>query len=83
MEEELVDDGLIKICVHFVRHLLQDQEIFHFVCPICFLFHAFIWDIPVVLYRIVKYTHYTVNTTQLILLSCISYIVSFDDMFRL
>jgi len=42
------------------------------------------WDIPVVLYRIIDINNIQSNTAQLIiLLRCISYIVSFNDMFRL
>jgi len=41
-------------------------------------------DIPIVLYRIININNIWSNTTQLmILLRCISYIVSFRDMFWL
>jgi hypothetical protein len=45
---------------------------------------TFRWDIPVVFYKIININNIGPNTTQLmILLKCISYIVSFNDMFRL
>ena len=58
---------------------------------LCFTAHylhimsgTFRWDIPLLLCRIININYIQSNTSQLmILLRCISYIVSFNDMFRL
>jgi len=45
-------------------------------------FATFRWDIPTALYRIIEYKPYIDKRNSIILLRCISYIVSFN-MFRL